>query len=87
MVVMATSFVWTNTQKNTKKTQKTHKTHTHTKSTGVHYKRKRNHCKKRSEGEKQGKQLLILTFSRRQTVGLIVAINVSKHLGFSGGPH
>lgn len=31
MVVIATSFVWTNTQKkNTKKTQKTHKTHTHT---------------------------------------------------------
>lgn len=57
------------------------------KRTGVHYKRKRNHCKKRSEGEKPEEQLLILTFSRRQTVGLIVAINVSKHLGFSGGPH
>lgn len=44
-------------------------------------------AKKRSEGEKPEKQLLILTFSRRKTAGLIVAINVSKHLGFSGGPH
>lgn len=35
MVVVATSFVWTNTQKNTKKTQKNTQKHTHTKKAQV----------------------------------------------------